>query len=162
MKNCCLKNMFRSTLIAGAMLAFAGLFSACSTVSETAEATAEVDPVIAAESELSEKLLIAFMKDDVKEFRSHLTGAALEKFGEKEFRVTRQQITEAMGEVKDYEYLTTLYAPGFRSYVWKVTFERGQTRDQTKKLTQETLFRVVMVTPADEKVPPFIFTFGFL
>ncbi len=136
------------------------LAAGCATV-ESGTAAAGKDTA-AAEVILGEKMLEAFVRNDSAAFRKHLTGDALKNFGEKEFRATRSQIVEAMGTVKSYEYLTALDAPGFRSHLWKVTFERGKTLKQDEKLIQETLFRIVLLSPEDEKIPPYIFTFGFL
>ncbi len=133
----------------------------CATV-DTAETAAANADTMTAEIVLGEKMLDAFQKNDASAFLKHLTGDAQKNFGEKEFRVTRGQITEAMGEAVSYEYLTSLEAPGFRSHLWKVTFERGKTLDQTKKLRQQTLFRLVLVSPDNKKIPPFILSFSFL
>ena len=66
-----------------------------------------------------------------------------------------------MGEVEEFKFLTTLDAPGFRTYVWKVTFKRTKVMDKNVELRQETLFRLVMTTPK-EGAKPFLMTFGFL
>lgn len=137
------------------------LTAGCATVSSETVNEASADPV-AGEVVMGEKMLTAFSKNDAVSFLKYLSGDAKKNFGEKEFKATRGQIVEAMGTVKAYEYLTCLKAPGFRSHLWKVTFERGKTLKQDEKLTQQTLFRIVLLDTADKKQPPYILTFGFL
>ncbi len=137
------------------------LTAGCATTNTETVNVSGSDPV-AGEIVLGEKMLTAFSKNDAPAFLKYLSGDAQKNFGEKEFKATRGQIVEAMGIVKAYEYLTCLKAPGFRSHLWKVTFERGKTLNQTEKITQQTLFRIVLLDTADKKQPPHILTFGFL
>ena len=121
-----------------------------------------VEPgTVEAEIKIGETMLNAYVKNDAGAFLAVLAPEVKERFGEKEFKTTRDQITEAMGKIEKIEYLTVLTAPGFRSHLWKVTFKRTKVMDKDVELTQETLFRVVMTTPKDGK-KPFTLTFGFL
>lgn len=114
-----------------------------------------------AEIALGEKMLRAYTQNDAKAFVSCLSGDAAKNFGEKEFKTTREQIVEAMGTIMKAEYLDVLYAPGFRTHMWKVVFERRGARDGNRILRQETLFRVVTMSTEDGK-DLHILSFGFL
>jgi len=107
------------------------------------------------------RLIEAYRANKSADFLKALPKDVKEKFGEREFKVTRGELTDSMGEIVSYDYLTQLNAPGFRTHIWKVVFERGETLDNTKRLRQETLFRIVTVT-ADKVSEPYIITFGFL
>ena len=150
------------------MCALAFLFAAvltavgCShTSSEPAAVQGITDKRLAAEIALGEKMLQAYTKNDAKAFVSYLRGDAAKNFGEKEFKTTRDQIVEAMGTIMKAEYLDVLHAPGFRSHMWKVTFERRGARDGNRILRQETLFRVVVMSTEEGK-DLYLLSFGFL
>ena len=123
-------------------------------------ADAVFDP-IPAERKLGDELIKAYQENDADGFVAVLPQEARERFGKKEFEKTRKDIQDAMGEVEEFKFLTTLDAPGFRTYVWKVTFKRTKVMDKNVELRQETLFRLVMTTPK-EGAKPFLMTFGFL
>lgn len=128
---------------------------------QTADVQVEVAPgTIDAEKKVGEDMLKAYRDNDAKAFLALLPVEVKERFGEAEFRTTRNQVSEAMGTVDKVEYLTCLNAPGFRSHLWKVTFKRTKVMDPSKELKQETLFRVVLTTP--DKGSPYILSFGFL
>lgn len=107
------------------------------------------------------RLIEAYRADKASDFLKALPNDVKEKFGEREFKATRAELTESMGEIVSYHFLTTLNAPGFRTHVWRVVFERGETLDSARKVRQETLFRIVTMTPKNG-AEPYIITFGFL
>ena len=121
---------------------------------------ATFDP-IPAERKLGEVMIKAYQKNDAEVFVAALPADVKERFGKKEFEKTRKDIQEAMGEIEHYKFLTTLDAPGFRTYIWKVTFKRTKVMDRNVELRQEMLFRVVMTTPK-KGAKPYLMTFGFL
>lgn len=119
------------------------------------------DPV-AVERALGDKLVKAYQENDAKTFVAAFPPEMKERFGQKEFEMRRKYFQETMGEIEKFEYLTTLEAPGFRSYIWKVTFKRTKVRDKSVELHQETLFRLMMTTPPKEGAKPYLMAFGFL
>lgn len=136
------------------------LLSGCMTFNSEEMDLESFDPT-PTELKLGNELIQAYQDNDAKSFVAALPPEAKERFGVKEFEKTRADIAEAMGEVEKFEYLTTLEAPGFRTYIWKVTFKRTKVMDKNVELKQETLFRLVMTTPK-EGAKPFLMTFGFL
>ncbi len=133
----------------------------CQSMTETDAAAEETFDPVAAEKALGEKLVKAYRDNDAKTFVAALPVEVKERFGQKEFEKTRKDIQESMGEIEKFEFLTTLDAPGFRTYIWKVTFKRTKVMDKNAELRQETLFRLVMTTPK-EGAKPYLMTFGFL
>ncbi len=151
------QSILRSVCLA-AVCALSFFVSACATTPDVAETP---DLILKNERAIGEDMLKAFQEDDADKFMSFIPEGDRERFTEKNFDATRKAITESLGEVKSYEYVTVLNAPGFRTHLWKVRFERTKVMDRDAKLTQETLFRVVTVTP-DKKNVPYVVTFGFL
>lgn len=154
-------NVFR--MCAFAMFCAAALtVVGCSHTADDSKTTPVItDKRLAAEIQLGEKMLQAYTRNDAKAFVSYLKGDAAKNFGEKEFKTTRDQIVEAMGTIMKAEYLDVLHAPGFRSHMWKVKFERRGARDGNRVLKQETLFRVVVMSTEEGK-DLYILSFGFL
>lgn len=118
------------------------------------------EALLKAEIRLGEKLLDAFKRDRAEAFLKLLPEETRKRFTEKDFKRSRADISESMGEIRAAEYLTLLKAPGFHSHLWKVSFERKKTLDAESQLRQETLFRIVTVPR--EGAEPFLLTFGFL
>lgn len=145
---------------AAALLAvFASIAASCAGFGEKDNAP-EPDPA-AHEIETGARLIEAYRANKPSVFLKALPNDVKEKFGEREFKATRAELTESMGEIVSYQFLTTLNAPGFRTHLWRVVFERGETLDSTRKVRQETLFRIVTMTPK-KGGEPYIITFGFL
>lgn len=137
------------------------LLCGCQIMNEAEVAEEKTFDPAAAERALGDKLIKAYQDNDANTFVAALPPEVKERFGQKEFEKTRKDIQEAMGEIEKFEYLTTLEAPGFRTYIWKVTFKRTKVMDKSVELRQETLFRLVMTTPK-EGAKPYLMTFGFL
>ncbi len=128
---------------------------------DTKDTVLSPDEIAKHEKEIGESMLQAYVKGDCEKCLRYLSEEVREKWDKREFDLTRDQIIKAMGDFKKTEFLTTLEAPGFRTHIWKVTFERKATLDQTKTLIQQTLFRVATITPENGKSEPFVISFGF-
>lgn len=94
------------------------------------------------EYELARALLQAFVKDDAEKFVSLLPEETRTKFTVENFKTTRKNILESVGEPVSYSYLTALELPGLTPQVWKVRFRRYNV-NRTKEYTSEVLFKVI-------------------
>lgn len=163
-----MRSLFRAVFVA-AFTAFAVLpLTACfSSAPEPAPVISEAEILerqLAAEVAAGSALLDDFRSNRAGAFLARLPKEARESFGEKGFASSRKEIEATMGNMASFEYLMPLDAPGFRTHLWKVVFERRETMDPDKTLRQETLFRVVVVKnpKAGANEAPYILTFGFL
>lgn len=135
---------------------------ACRTTSPQAKpaSPSAKDTARTEEIRLGDMMLNAVRNDHADDFLACLPEETRKRFTEKDFKRTRAELAESMGKIKSVRYLTELNAPGFRSHLWKVTFERKKTLNNEQPLLQETLFRIVMVPRDDAR--SFLLTFGFL
>ncbi len=115
---------------------------------------------VASESRiLGEKMLDAYIADDADDFVALLSNDLRRNFDTDAFAANRATVEETIGSAQSYEFLTELDAPVFRTYLWKVRFNRKAQLDEDKLFSQETVFRIVT---ADLDGKPCLVSFGFL
>ena len=110
------------------------------------------------EYELARELLRAFVKNDAEKFVSLLPEETRAKFTVENFKTTRKNIVESVGEPISYSYLTVLELHSLTPQIWKVRFRRHNV-NKTKEYTSEVLFKVVtgMINDKDAVITGFHF-----
>lgn len=78
-------------------------------------------------------------------------------FGADAYRASVRELSETLGKLESFSFLTTLRTPVLTSLVWKASFRR--TGKDGRPIVQEALFRVLLA-PADGQ--PRIISFSFI
>ena len=134
--------MFKKCFTAVAAGAFIALFATGCTVIKEYPPQKDNFTVKKAEYELARALLQAFVKNDAEKFVSLLPEETRTKFTVENFKQTRKNVLESVGEPVSYSYVTALELPSLTPQVWKVRFRRDNV-NKTKEYTSEVLFKVV-------------------
>lgn len=110
------------------------------------------------EYELARELLRAFVTNDAEKFVSLLPEETRSKFTVENFKTTRKNIIESVGEPISYSFLTVLELHTLSPQIWKVRFRRYNV-NKTKEYTSEVLFKVVtgMINDKDAVITAFHF-----
>ena len=78
-------------------------------------------------------------------------------FGADAYRASVRELSETLGKLESFSFLTALRTPVLTSLVWKASFRR--TGKDSRPIVQEALFRVLLA-PADGQ--PRIISFSFI
>lgn len=147
-------NTFLPLMLAASVVLFCG----CTVVREY-PAEEKVETKKQAEFELANKLIRAFVTNDVSGFVELLPEETRARFGKKEFIKYRKQVIDSVGEPISYNYMTSLELPALTPQIWKVRFRRVNRKGDTE-FTSEVLFKVV--TGTDKKKQAVVTTFQFI
>ena len=128
-----------------------GLLNACTVIREAPVPDAARAETESEEYRLSRDLLICFIKNDASGFIRKLAPENAKLFHEDQFRKTRKETVETLGEPVSFRYLTRLEFVSLKPFVWAVRFRR---KDMTgrEEFYSEALFRVLTGRTGEGKV----------
>ena len=99
------------------------------------------DAELARSVELGNNILAAFRDEDFAHLQKNIPGPLQTKMTEKDFRTSCKNWRDTLGKIKDYDYVLELETPAVRNLIWKVGFERDDTKGN--EVEQDMLFRLV-------------------
>ncbi|MDD3885657.1 MAG: hypothetical protein PHI35_02165 [Victivallaceae bacterium] len=132
-----MKQMIFMVMAAAAILTAGG----CRVIDNTPERPMPECRNISRDIKLGNAILAAFQHNDYQEFASHLPPNMAENMTKKDFETSYRNVTQEFGELKSYEFMTSLKAPVLKNLLWRVTFERKS--ESGKTVTNELMFRLV-------------------
>ena len=121
---------------------------------ETAQPTAASQD---AAIEASRRFLTAYRDGRHAALLRELSEPLRASFGAEAYRSSVRELSETLGKLESFSFLTALRTPVLTSLVWKASFRR--TGKDGHPIAQEALFRVLLA-PADGR--PVIISFSFL
>lgn len=132
-----MKELFIAIFAALSVLVLGG----CATVQSNTTDTTVGEKVPSATLKAGEELLLAFVANDGDKFTKLLSPELQEKFGDKQFGLSRTELVKSLGEPISFEYVTRVNNPLVEVDIWKVHFKR--ILDDQKVIYPEALFRVI-------------------
>ena len=110
-----------------------------------------------AEIALGNKLLSAIRKNDFRIFSECLKNGPASQMTLQDFNTSKKNMNETFGDMKSFEFLSSLKTPAVKNLIWKITFVRRGKDGQ--EITQQVLFR--LITGMDEG-KCIVLSFGFI
>ncbi|MGN0879199.1 MAG: hypothetical protein ACI4WT_07070 [Oligosphaeraceae bacterium] len=107
--------------------------------------------------EASRRFLTAYRDSRHAALLHELSEPLRASFGEEAYRSSVRELSETLGKLESFSFLTALQTPVLTSLVWKARFRR--TGKDGRPIVQEALFRVLLA-PADGR--PRIISFSFI
>lgn len=119
--------------------------------SQTADASQD------AAIEVSRRFLTAYRDGRHAALQRELSEPLRASFRADAYRASVRELSETLGKLESFSFLTALRTPVLTSLVWKASFRR--TGKDGRPIVQEALFRVLLA-PADGQ--PRIISFSFI
>ena len=125
------------------MLALAALpLAGCRVIDHSAPEQPVRTGVPERQIQLGDRILAGIRDDDFQTVSGLLGNELRDRMTDKDFKTSRENITRQFGRIVGFEYLTSLETPLVENLIWRVTFERQDSKGGT--IRQALLFRLVV------------------